>query len=114
MSEETKLYCFTENNQWEGEQWDFFVRLTEKQHEELSLLLEELDNDETYSISDRTYTDEEVKVLIENAREGYMDSHNYAGVLTEKLPKAKEFDEDDPFYKGRFSEHYCDIDEPLL
>ena len=111
MSTEPKLYKFTENNDWEGEEWEFFVLLADGEHAVLVELLEKVgEYNESYTLSEETFTEEEVRVLVDNAdEEGYMPSHNYAGRVANPLPEAADFEESDPFYKGRFAEEYCSI-----
>lgn len=96
----------TENNEWEGERWNFYFTASPEIDAELHALIDAI-GDDSYEISDKRFTPDVVKVLLENANDEctYMDAHNYVGELT-SLPTAAEFEDGDPFYKGGFGK-FC-------
>jgi len=80
------IYRFRENNELEGETWDFFFTATPEQQADLATIIEQNGLDEEHECTDKVYTRQEVDVLVENARNGYFDSHEYIGTLTKPLP----------------------------
>lgn len=103
---ETKCYKFTEYNSWEGERWNFFIDMTEEQHERLKGLLK---GNSAYQLSDKDYSSDEVNTLIENAQLGYLWTDSYLGYLT-GLPENIDWKVEDPFYKGRI-EDFCKYED---
>jgi len=101
---------FTENNDWEGETWNFFVPLSPEQHEKIKNLIESVEDfDSPYEIGDEAYTESYVDKLISsrnNTRTGYMKLYNkckpLSGVFLDRLMEGNiNLLEDDPFYKGQ-------------
>jgi len=106
----SKIYKFTEDNDWEGEEWSWFVRMSEEEHKELTELIaemEEWDCGTPYSISSDTYDEETVEQYIETSDSGYLDDYADAGTFNGLVPDSSEFEESDPFHKGQFAENYC-------
>jgi anti-repressor protein len=96
-----KVYKFTEHNDWEGESWNFFIGMNEKQYLYLNELISGLDG--TYELSEKTYENETIFALVNESNDGYMPEYNDYGVLTGKIFDVKKeiFEScDDPFYKG--------------
>lgn len=93
-----KLLEFIEDNDWEGEEWSFYVWMDSETESKLRALLE--NNPECpYSLVDEEYTEEEVKKLMRRkSKTTYMNQHNLCGILT--LPEIINLEENDPFYKG--------------
>ena len=50
----SKIYCFVENNDWEGEKWNFYFEATEQQIDKLTELVDIPEIDDTYWIMDKT------------------------------------------------------------
>ena len=101
----------TENNDWEGESWNFYFEATPEKEaalRDLLRMIDELGYSDSYELSDKRFTHDTVKTLIEHANDGdctYMDEHNYVGELT-SVPVPSDFAESDPFYKGSFA-NFC-------
>lgn len=96
---------FTENNNWEGEIWHFYIKGTEKQFHHLSETIS--DDLLGYSLSDKTYSIDELNVLIKNTDYGYMDYHNDFGTLTDDIYNVTldSFIEEDIFYKSGIGDY---------
>lgn len=97
-------YKFTEISDWEGEVWNFYVKLTTEEKELLGKVTEL--NDSFLLDLERQYTEKEVDLLCEKSDSGYMNFHN-------KVKKmrllGKEVNEDFinyNFYKGGCFELY--------
>ncbi len=92
---------FTEQNEWEGETWNFYIPVegNEKELKKLKKLVDEIEAREQngqYTMGEKLYDEKTVDVLCENSEGGYMSVHNkLKGLL--KLPKKGK---EDPFYKG--------------
>ena len=99
MAKSKRYFRFTENNENEGENWNFYVPLTEAQREKLAALI---NGSEAYFLSDKPLTEEAVyKKLRRPCRTGYMCDENKCSSKF-KLPEKIDWDNDDPFYKGQF------------
>lgn len=98
--EERLWYKFTENNDWEGETWNFYILLTQAEYEHLATLVD----DEVYELSgpiEEEYIDKKVKYQDDD---GYMPKHNKCGIPRNNVLDVtfEQTEEDDPFYKGKF------------
>lgn len=112
---------FTELNEWENENWHFWIPIdgNEEELQKLLRLLTAADPDsDTYSLKLTPVPEQIVDWLTEKLADdtAYMPSHNK---LTGKLtvpdydPGLVDFGEDDPFYKGgieKFMEPLSDSD----
>ncbi len=96
-----KYYKFTENNDWEGESWNFYLPLTDEQHQKLTELIVEMD--ETYRLAVKPLDESTVDAKHGKGSTTYMDKHNKCGPVKE-LPDKIDWEKDDPFYKGQFWE----------
>lgn len=97
-----KLYVFKECNDWEGETWRFFVRMTDEQADALREIIKD---DESYSLTGSSLSEDRVAEKVANAdSDGYMPAWNDAGVLV-KLPELSDKAADE-FYKGRIA-NFC-------
>ena len=113
-----KFVKFTENNDNEGESWNFWLQLDENQNElnRLQMLVSRFDpNRESYEINMLPVDESEVDVLVKHTGQGYMDYENKViGYLT--LPEVDEnLDEDsgydwllNNFYKGDIENCFTD------
>jgi len=101
---EKKIYKFRERNDWEGESWNFYFYMTDSQYTELKQIIDS-DKYSPYTLSEKSYTLDEVKTLEENSESGYMSFENYCGTLGD-LPSKVNLEEDDIFYKGRIAK-FC-------
>ena len=102
-----KIYRFRENNDWEGESWDFFFYAEEELADKLQELLS-LDEDGIYELREYTKGPDALKVLLEeDGNTTYMDQYNWLGRLI-KVPTSREdIYKENVFYKGHISD-YCD------
>lgn len=92
-------YRFIENNDHEGEIWNFFVPLTPTQVEQIRALVEVEGWEECYKLEERTYTEAEVQAFMTHeSSTTYMAQYNRCGPLTVALPN--DLAEDDVLYKG--------------
>lgn len=100
-----KIRRFTEENDWEGETWNFYIQGTEAQFMHLQDVIS--DNLLGYTLSDETYSVDELKQLIKYTSSGYMDRHNDFGTLTDKIytVSSELFAEEDGFYKGGIGDY---------
>jgi hypothetical protein len=106
-------HCFKEVNNWEGETWRFYIILSDGQHRALSALLEGEYPEACYSLSEKTYTEEEVDFLVAQEDDcTYMAAHNKCGALN-KLPAKIDWEDDDPFYKGQIRDYCKDVKKLL-
>lgn len=102
---------FTEYNEHEGEKWNFFIAF--RKAEELEYFGERIaelnDVDDTYSISVREYTLQEVLVLCkEEGDTTYMNQYNLCGWFDIEAMKALSFAElQDKLYKGGIMNGFC-------
>ena len=72
--------CWTEDNDWEGETWHFYIP-TEGNEEALALLkakLEEFSDNEnvSFELSNAPISERDVDVLVDHSGSGYMNEHN--------------------------------------
>lgn len=101
-------YTFEENNEWEGETWNFHVPLTKEQRDSIAHIIESTDEfDSPYHISNYTLSEKEVDNKVKKSRSGYMKFHNKCEPLSEFQIDALNqgtFNilENDIFYKGQF------------
>jgi hypothetical protein len=98
---------FTEENDWEGETWRFYLQLegNEEALDELTLLVEKMENwgEESYSLDLDPLEEEEVDILVKHSDSGYMDYHQKVEGFLEIPDNANELSEEDLFslfYKG--------------
>ena len=113
-----KFVKFTENNDNEGESWNFWLQLDENQNElnRLQMFVSRFDpNRESFELNMLPVDESEVDVLVKHIGQGYMDNENkVTGYFT--LPEVEEsYDEDtgydwlmNNFYKGAIDEHFTD------
>lgn len=105
---------FVENNDWEGEEWTFWLQL-DGNEDELTKLAEVIDgfDDEEDSFEldrDVELTDHDVSVLVEHGGSGYMQNHNkVVGVLA--VPDDLTAD---GLYKGGIRDLFTAMDEKAV
>lgn len=89
------LYArFTEENDWEGETWHFYIPLAGNDRA-LERLAELIENREEYALAREWYSETEVRILVANTETGYMAEHTRLhGLLA--VP-----DDLDKIYKGQ-------------
>lgn len=109
MTDTTRLYYeVTENNEWEGETWHFFVPLTEAEVALLRAYIEAAGP--AYTLSDEPVSEEEIEECMElEGDTTYLSEYNKCAPLTRALPES--FDPDnDLLYKGSLFEvvEHCD------
>lgn len=94
-----KYYRLSENNEWEGETWHFYIPV-EGNEEEMVKLKEKYIDGEIYCVSIKKFTEERVDILCEDDNNtSYMNKHNkLKGKLT--VPENLSPKTDDPLYKG--------------
>lgn len=102
---------FTENNEWEGETWHFYIPIEGNQEAlaQLSTELDEIDEEpQRYEVDLTPLPEFEVDVLVKHTDCGYMHYHNkLTGVLTlpaQVFEDLKDLD-NDPFYKGEIRKY---------
>jgi len=89
-------FRFIENNDHEGEVWNFFVPLTPEQAAQIRALV---DDWECYELEERTYSEAEVEQFLQHrSSTTYMTEYNRCAPLFVAIPDTLE--EDDIFYKG--------------
>lgn len=96
MTQAKQLYRFREENDNEGETWNFYVYLTEQEHDEIVQVIAE---DECYSIQPETRSLAKIAALVEDADincNGYMPQHQFVA------PGGPVPKDADGFYKGQF------------
>lgn len=117
-----KFVKFTEHNEWEGEDWNFWLQLdgNEKELKELESWLGTFDDEgEQFEINMKETVDEQgVDLLVKYGGEGYMNCHNKV-VGTFKCPTVTSENEDagndwlsNNFYKGDIARHFKNENEP--
>ena len=109
MKTKTKMYVkFTENNDWEGETWCWYIPV-EGNKESLEVLRDKVKKVSTeadfYELGSKKLTEQEVDTLVKNANDdcGYMDGHNkvtYNLDVSELVPLKTPEDIHDALYKG--------------
>ncbi len=104
----TQFYRFTENNDNEGETWDFYFPMTEEEAKHfygVFIQAETEVNDFPYSFEhDDILSEKEIDVLVKHSRSGYMAYHNKCLKTIKPILEltVDDFLEDDIFYKGGF------------
>lgn len=115
MSVSTRFVKFTENNDNEGESWNFWLQLdgNEAQLKELQSWLGTFDdNGESYELDMTPVDESEVDILVKHTDSGYMNYQNkVTGVFTCPQPQTKDEDDgwewlNDQFYKGDIARHF--------
>lgn len=98
---------FTENNDWEGESWNFWLQVDGNQ-DQLKRLKELADETcGVYELDlDETRTEDYVDLRVKDAWSGYNCSDNKVVGTLQDLPEVVDWDYDDPFYKGRIEEFF--------
>lgn len=110
-----KFIKFIEKNDWEGEEWNFWLQSdgNEEELKQLQSWLGTFDEDGQEFELDMTPIDEsEVDILVKHSGGGYMNDHNkVTGVF--KCPEVKDPESDtayewmaDNFYKGDIAKHF--------
>ena len=111
-----KFVKFTENNDNEGESWNFWLQLDDNQNElnKLQMYVSRFDpNRESFELNMLPVDESEVDVLVKHTGQGYMDYENkITGYLA--LPEIDdEIDEDggydwlmNNFYKGDIEQFF--------
>jgi hypothetical protein len=108
---ETRFVRFTEENETEGEYWNFWLQVNGNRAE-LELLRgmlaradEAVTWDLPYTLDDaKTVPESEVDTLVDHSGSGYMDYENkVTGVFICPNPDG---DPDDFFYKGQIKRHF--------
>lgn len=107
---------FTENNDWEGENWNFWLQLdgNEDQLKELESWLGTMDEyGHIYELLMGTVLPEDkVDTLVDYSGSGYMDYNNkVVGKFTCPIPSTSEEEDglewlNDKFYKGGIKDHF--------
>lgn len=93
---------FTEENDWEGETWNFYIPI-ENNEAALSHLRTLIEGQNQYELGTEPFSKKTVKTLDRNSRVEYMALENrLSGILL--LPDRIDWENDDPFYKGGISE----------
>lgn len=98
----TDFVKFTENNDHEGETWNFWLQVdgNEDAIAELRALI--ADQEDEYELAEETTPESEVDVLVKHTGMGYMRYENkVVGVLT--LPDTDALDD---LYKGGIKDFY--------
>lgn len=101
--EERLWYKFTEYNDNEGETWHFFVKLTKVEHLHLKILLETAEFlGDSYTISDKEFSEAVIQTLVENTDSGYYDTYNKCQPpYSTDILSLKEEDAEDWLYKAQ-------------
>lgn len=106
----TTYLKFTEENDWEGETWHFYLPI-EGNETALATLRAYLDQEKSkgqydfpYTLGTEPITEAEVDAFVKHSDSGYMMEHNkIVGFLGDFDTDA---DPDDLFYKGRIDDHF--------
>ena len=103
---DTQYVRFTEENDHEGETWNFYIPV-EGNEEAIEKLRELLEPAEFYDLSEETFPEFEIDILVKHTAEdnGYNPAHNLLGGKLDLSGCEANLDEesddfDDPFYKG--------------
>lgn len=108
-----QFVTFTEENEHEGETWDFHLQLdgNEKEIDALFNLLAEIENDEgfeqEYQLDTNPISESDVDVLVKHAHGSYRADHNkVTGKFT--CPELDEKNDclSDLFYKGGIEDYF--------
>ena len=98
-----EYYMVSENNDWEGETWRWYIPANEKNLEDLTALKDTLEEFEEYRIFLTPIKEVIVKDRIENQRVGYMFPHNWGPKSVPELPEGLDEEGIERlFYKGKF------------
>jgi hypothetical protein len=103
-----KFYTFSENNDHEGETWNFYISLTDEEAIHFSTVMEQASveaEEFPYEFDAKdTLTEKEVDFLVKRSRGGYMSEHNKVKSLKKPILEltTDDFLENDIFYKGDF------------
>jgi hypothetical protein len=109
----TDYVRFTENNEWEGETWHFYIptRGNEEALKELKYLLDEVGS-ETYEVDLTTIPELEVDILVKHTEFGYLAYQNKLvgrlALTPEVMKNLREGGDDGPFYKGKIKDYMRD------
>lgn len=106
-----KFYQFTEENDWEGEAWNFYIP-ADGNKDAIALLSKAIEEEEDYIIRDEMVDEVAVDILLEQDNEiGYMAKHNkLEGKLSMEKIQAAMDDKEDEYavhgilYKGGISD----------
>lgn len=91
-----EYFRFTEENDNEGETWNFFVPLTDEQEAKLRAAIANWD---CYKLDAKRYSEAEVQRFMKHeACTSYMPKYNRCAPLNEAIPV--DLEENDIFYKG--------------
>jgi len=114
-----KFVKFTEHNDWEGEDWNFWLQLdgNEAALKDLQSWLGTFDDDgEQYELDMTPVDEKEVDMLVKHSGQGYMDYENkVTGTLEVPQVQYKDTEPDlvegqdwlnDNFYKGDIKRHF--------
>lgn len=108
---------FTENNEHEGEEWNFWLQLdgNEKQLNELQSWLGTFDdNGESYELDMTPVDESEVDILVKHSNSGYMSYENkVTGKFKCPVPTSTNEEDgwnwlNDNFYKGDIATHFTE------
>lgn len=92
-----QYFKFTENNDWEGETWNFYIPMSVADHEKISEIIKDK---EFYSLSKKPLAIDEIKSRLKRgSKTSCLCDENLCSEKF-KIPKKIDWDEDDPFYKG--------------
>lgn len=96
----TTYLRFTEINDWEGEEWNFYLPIegNESALEHLRTLIE--GNPDTYEIDDYPYPGAVVDHITKRSRSGYMNYENRVEGFLQLPDSIDDWVDNDPFYKG--------------
>ena len=102
---------FTEYNEHEGEKWNFFLIFRSAEDlDEFNKLVYAINDEEKYTLSNRIYTPDMVRVLIdEEGDTTYMNQYNICGFVEIDLMKDSNDLERD-LYKGGIK-RFCTSEE---
>jgi hypothetical protein len=112
----TAMYVkFTEDNEWEGETWHFYIPMTgnEAALARLADALKNRNEDEQYRLDlDSLVPEFEVDVLVKHSDVGYLHYRNkLTGTLVltdEDLDRIRNVEDHDPLYKGGIRDLMCE------
>jgi len=101
-------FKFTEQNDWEGETWHFFIPYVYEQALRFERLIKNIAPDsESFEVNiTKLYTPQEVDLLVEEGETGYMRQFNKCGPLKLNAMIDANLTEDD-LYKGAI-ENWCE------
>lgn len=96
-----KYMMFTENNEWEGETWNFFIPI-EGNEAVIEKIRKLIRGNSAYELGEPVWTQSEVeKLLRKPSRTDYINEFNLVSAVND-LPDTIDWERDnDPFYKGK-------------